>query len=320
MGLTQSTYFKKRKPGKTKAFFVCLLIAAFLWLAHALNTVYSYTIEVPVTFKNLPQNKKTIAEIPNSLSIQVKTSGLKLLFILLNKPFAPVDIDFNNLKSVNRNQNFILSATDIDFSKSLKFETQISRLSPDTLYFTEKTGFQKLVPVKVPLYIKCKAGFGLRSPVLDRTKINIWGDTALINTIDTIYTQALSLTDVDYNIHERIAIIKPDPGVYTTINDIDLKIEVSKFLEHDLLLPVNPIDKKNLKQVNIFPSKVKVRFTYLEGNFDFKDSSLFTVVVNSDKINPVTKKSPIYLSNSPKNITVMEIEPKEVEILNLRNK
>lgn len=320
MALSGLKYFSsKRKPGKTKAFFICLLIASFLWLVHAMNTVYNYTLKVPVTFRNLPQNKKTIAEIPDSLFVSVKASGLKLSLILLNRPFAPLDVDFNNLKSVNRNQNFILSSSDIDFERSFKFEAQIKHISPDTLYFVEKTGYQKVVPIKVPLFIKCRAGYGYKSAEIDPSFITIWGDTALIRKVDTIYTQALNLTDIDRNIDERLAFIKPDPGVYTPFTEIHLKIEVAKLVEQTLVLPVNAVFKQNSKQVNIFPSKVKIKFTCMQNTFNLKDTALFRIVVNSDKINPVTKKSPVFLSATPRDITVMSIEPEEVEILIIKN-
>ncbi len=320
MGLSDLKYFSnKRKPGKTKAFFICLIIASFLWLVHSLNTVYNYTLKVPVTFRNLPQNKKSVVEIPNSLFVQVKASGLKLCLILLNRPFVPVEVDFNNLKTVNRNQSYVLSSSDIDFGKSFKFETQIKHISPDTLYFAEKTGFQKIVPIKASVNIKCKPGYGYKAIGIDPSFITIWGDTALISKVDTIYTQPLNLTEVEKDIDEQISFIKPDPGVYTPFSETRLKIKVARLVEQTLVLPITAIFKQNNRQVNIFPSKVKIRFTAMQNVYNIKDSSLFRVVVNSDKINPATKKSPVFVSASPKDITVMSIEPEEVEILIMKN-
>ncbi|MEO6301694.1 MAG: hypothetical protein ABIP51_00850, partial [Bacteroidia bacterium] len=54
---------KKLKPGKATAFFICLGIAALLWILQALNTVYTHTLIVPVTFKNLPQSKKPLIQM-----------------------------------------------------------------------------------------------------------------------------------------------------------------------------------------------------------------------------------------------------------------
>jgi hypothetical protein len=316
LALSGLKYFsKKRKPGKTKAFFICLLIAAFLWLVHALNISYHYVLKVPVEFKNLPDNKKTLTDIPDSLFVDVKATGLKLSLILFNRPFEPLQVDFNSLKSANRNHSYILSSSDLDFEQSFKFEAQIKHISPDTIYFVEKTGFQKLVPIKVPLSIKCKPGFGYQSAQIAPSFITIWGDTALIDRVDTMYTQPVNLTEVDQDINNKLTFIKPDAGVYTPFTEIHLKVKVAKLVEQSLILPVNAVFKQNSKQVNIFPSKVKIKFTCLQNTFNLSDSTLFKIVVNSDKINPITKKSPVFLSASPKDITLMSIEPPEVEIL-----
>lgn len=296
-----------------------MLIASFLWLVHSLNTVYNYQITVPVQFKNLPVHKKSRLEIPTELTVSIKASGLKLCLILWSRPFEPVEVDFNRLKAANRSQNYILSASEIDFKKSLKLEPQIKRISPDTLYFSEKTGFQKNVPVKPTLFLKCREGFGLKTALVSPAFITIWGDTDLIRTIDTIYTQPLNLSDLDHAVTSRLAILKPGSDVHASINEATVSIDVGRLVEYTLMVPVNPLYKPADRQVNIYPSRARVRFTCLQNTFYQPDTALFRVAVNTDKMNPLTKKYPVFLSASPANITIMAIEPKEVELLILKN-
>ena len=91
----------KKKPSKTKAFFICLIISSLLWLFHSLNIVYTYTFKVPVNFKNIPQNKKPLIQIPEKLSIDVKASGLKLLllisFLKYSLKFKKVHFELNSI-------------------------------------------------------------------------------------------------------------------------------------------------------------------------------------------------------------------------------
>jgi hypothetical protein len=316
---TTVKYFSnKRKPGKTKAFFICLLIAAFLWLAHTLNTVYTYTIKLPVTFRNMPLNKKPLMQLPDQIYADVKASGLKLSLILLSRPFQPLEIDINKLKTSNRNQNYILSTSQIDFKKVLNFETQIKHVSPDTLYFSEKTGFQKIVPVKIPLFIKCREGYGFRKPVINPNFITIWGDTTVLATIDTIYTQPLTLNNLSQNVNSDIAFIRPDHDVYTSVNSAHVYIEVARLIEHTLMLPVSDVSGADRQQVNIYPSQVQVRFTSLQSAFHESDTSMFRARIDSRKLNRRTKKCPVYLSVVPTHVTIMDIEPPEVEILILK--
>lgn len=309
---------KKIKPGKATAFFICVGIAAMLWVLQALNTVYAYTITVPVEFKNLPQNKKPLAEIPNNLKVDIKASGLKLLLVLANKPFKTIEIDFNTLKSVNKQQNYILSAGSVDFKSSFKFETQIKHISPDTLYFSEKNGYQKNVPVKVPLYIKCAPGFGASQPVITPAFITIWGDTADINKIDTIYTQPLNLVNINKNYNSDLVIIKPNSNISTSETKVTTSIEVAKLMEHTIILPITVINGENFKQVNIFPAKVKVKFTSLQNAFAMDDTLIFKASIDPEKTN-ANNKCNVHLSTVPGNVNILSVLPKEVELLIIKN-
>jgi len=308
-----------KKPGKTKAFFICLIISSFLWLIHSLNTVYTQEVIVPVVFKNLPQNKKPQTTLPEVLSLKLKASGLRLALILLKKPFQPLQIDFNTLKSVNRNQHYILSASQLNLKSIFKFETQVKQIFPDTLYFSEKSGFQKKVPVKVPLYLKCMEGYGFKTPEINPAYVTIWGDSLAVKSIDTLYTQSLNLSNLNSNFNGRLELIRPNQEVYSNMNEAEVSIEVNKLIEQRIVLPISDVKPAYYKQINIFPSRVTVKFTNILGDFKLEDTVLFKATINSEKIHEYSKKCPVFISSTPKNITVMEIEPKDVEILILKN-
>jgi hypothetical protein len=307
--------YNKKKPGKTKAFFICLLIASFLWLVHSLNTVYTHTLKIPVNFKNQPENKKPLFKIPEQLSLDVKASGLKLALILLNRPFKPLEIDFNTLKSVNKNQNYVLSSSHLNFKSIFRFETQIKHISPDTLYFSEKNGYQKKVPVKVPLFLKCKEGYGFKTPSITPSFVTLWGDSALISNVDTIFTQALTLSDLDKSVDTQLELLKPNQQVYISSGEATVFINVAKLIEQSIYLPVTDIHNSFQQQINIFPSRIKVKFTSIQNSFKASDSTLFKAVIDSEKTNKQTKKCSVFLGSIPEHITIMSIEPKEVEIL-----
>lgn len=309
---------KKLKPGKATAFFICIGIAAMLWVLQALNTVYTYTITVPVVFKNMPQNKKPLTEIPNNIKVDIKASGLKLLLVLANRPFKTIEIDLNTLKSVNKQQNYILSAGSVNFKSSFKFETQIKHINPDTLYFSEKNGYQKNVPVKVPLFIKCALGYGANQPVITPAFLTIWGDTADINSIDTIYTQPLNLINVNKNFNSELVIIKPNSNISLSEAKVATTIEVAKLVEHTITLQVSVISGREFKQVNIFPSKVKVKFTCIQNTFSIADTNLFKASIDPLKTN-TNNKCNVYLSTMPGNVNILSIVPKEVELLIIKN-
>lgn len=257
--------------------------------------------------------------LPEYLTVEVKASGLKLALIQLNETKSPFVIDFNTLKSVNRQQNYILSSSHLNLNKRFRFETQIKNISPDTLYFSEKTGYQKIVPVKVPLLVKCKEGYGYKRPLLQPSFITIWGDTGIIDKIDTLYTQALSLNNLNQSTQAHLQLIKPSSEVHTTTNDVLVKLEVARLIQETITIPVQSQNTLPNQQVRLFPSRVMVKFTSLQNAYQAGDTTLFKALVNIEKVNFKTNKCPVYIGGKPAAVTVLEIEPKEVEILILKN-
>ena len=303
----------QKKPSKTSAFFVCILIAAGLWLVHALNTVYIYSLKIPVTFINVPQNKIANNDLPNKLIVDVKASGLKLLFVVFNK-IKTVVIDFNDLKTTNKQQNYLLSSSTINFKPILKFEMQIKQISPDTIYFTERSGFQKNVFIKVPLQLKCALGYGYKKPIITPNYISIWGDTSLIKNIDTIYTETLKLININKTFTKELVLMKPNSEINLNQSKINIAIEVDKLIEQSILVPISILNTEEYKQVNIFPQKVKIKFTAIQNTFNLVDTIYFKATVRVSK-NISSTKQAVVLSSFPSNISVINIEPKEVEVL-----
>lgn len=312
-----STIFETtfKKPGKTKAFFICLVIASFLWVVHALNTVYTYSFAIPVTFKNLPSDKKPLMQLPQQINADIKASGLKLGLMLLRQPFKPLAVDINSLKTVNRGQYYVLSGSPIDFESIFHFETTVKHLSPDTLYFTDRTGYEKNVPLKVPLHISCREGFGYKKPIINPSFITIWGDSTVLKSVDTVYTQLLNLTQITNSISENIAVIRPGGGVYTSLTHVNVQIEVGRLVEHQLYIAINDVQQHPGKTVSIFPALSRIKFTTLQGSFVPEDSLLFKVMVNSERRNPRTKKYPVFLGTVPGHVSVIDYEPKEADII-----
>jgi hypothetical protein len=307
--------FKSRKPGKTKAFFICLLISAFLWVIHSLNTVYLYSFRIPVTYKNMPLNKRPVMQLPDVLTVDVKASGLKIALMLLSRPFKTLEIDFNALKKTNRNRNYLLSASGIQLKKVLKFETQVRHITPDTLYFSEKTGFQKSVPVKVPLYIRCSEGYGYSKPVINPPYVTIWGDTTAVEKTDTMYTQPLTLTDVNRPVSENVQFIRPSENIYTSVNEANVRLDVARLIEYTVSVPITDVSNSQERQSNIYPPRTTVRFTAIQNAFHPSDTASFRALIDSRRADRRSGKCSVYLGTTPGNVTVMEIAPREVEVL-----
>jgi hypothetical protein len=307
------TFSISSKPGKTTAFFVCLLLAIFLWLIKSLNTVYTQNIKIPVEFRNIPQSKKPLQNIPDFLNIEVKASGLKLFLISMSQPFRKMEIDFNSLKTSRK--NYIITPGSINLKNSTKFDAQIRQISPDTLYFMENSGFQKTVPVKAAYSIKCARGYGFKVPELNPSFISITGDSASLRRTDTIYTQSIIFNDLAEPVHKTLSLVRPSENIYLSTQKAEVDIKVGKLIQYDAVVPVSAVGiPSQAKSVHLFPASVNVKFTFMENEFNAsEDAGNFKAAVDCSKLNG--NKARIFLSTQPGNINVLSIKPEEAEVL-----
>ncbi len=306
---------KKLMRGKLSAFLICLAISGFLWISHALNLYYNYSLNIPVKFINLPHNKLLVSNLPASLRFDIKTSGLKLLFVLLKKPFSELTINFNDLKGNNKQNTYSISSSNVNLESITKFKLTIERISPDTLFFTSKKGISKNVAIKPVLFITADKGIAVSKPLITPAFITITGDSASIKNIDSISTAPLYLNQMNKNYNGKLALVSPSESVYLNLNEVSISIQADKLLEKEIELPVEILNKPEGKNIKVFPAKVKVRFSTAFNDLNDVEPNNFKAMINFSKIKKGYNKLPVELSIVPTQALIISIEPTEVEYL-----
>lgn len=304
--------------GKLSAFVVCLFISAFLWISHTLNRTYSYSLYVPVKFVNLPVNKTLLSELPTNLRFDIRTSGLRLLFVLLNRPFKEITVDFNTLKADNKLQTYAISSGNINLKSATKVDVDVKMISPDTLYFAAKRGLNKNVPVKPVVFASAEQGFIVSKPLVNPSYITINGDSASLASIDSISTAPLYLNQLTSNYVGKLKLVTPSDDVYLNMTEVSVSIQTDKLLEKEIEVPVTAINCKANCTAKLFPSKVKIKFSSAGNDFNDISEKSFKAVVNLEKQKRDSNKLPVELSTLPTGAHILSIEPEEVEFLIFR--
>ncbi|HWY11272.1 MAG TPA: CdaR family protein [Bacteroidia bacterium] len=311
---------QKLMRGKLSAFIVCLIISGFLWLSHALNTTYFYSLNIPVTFSNLPANKTLLSELPSQLRFDIKTSGLKLLFVLLNRPFSPIMVDFNSLKGDNKSQTYAISSGNINLKQYTKLDVDIKKISPDTLFFAAKRGVNKNVPIKAIVFANGEKGFVLSKPNINPTYITINGDSASLSNIDTISTAPLYLNQLSTNYIGKLALVKPAESVYLNLTEVNVSIQADKLLQREIEVPVTAINCPQNFAPKLFPATVRIKFSSAKNDFSGITEKSFKAVVNFNKQKKEINKLPVEITILPTEAYILSVEPSEVEFLIFRQK
>jgi hypothetical protein len=135
----------------------------------------------------------------------------------------------------------------------------------------------------------------------------------MLDKIDTIYSQPLTLTNLNKSVVSNLDLLRPSNEVYSAVNEVNVFIDVSRLIEHTTMVPVKTV-RPTSEQVNIFPAFVKVTYTSIQNSLN-EDSTAFKMLIDIEKLNKLTKKCPVFIGEAPPNITIMNVEPKEVEVM-----
>ena len=215
---------------KVGTFLICLGIASLLWVVHALNRNYKYILHVPVSFLNLPNNKLIVGDLPEFLDVEIKASGLKLLFISLKQKTNKVVIDFNLLKNNAKSQAYSISNGNFNLQNAINFDVEILKIRPDTLFFSVNKGNTKLLPVKANLKVNCLSGYSVVSkPTITPAYVTVTGDSLDLARMDTIYTYFLNLKDVNQNFSSSVSLKKPYSSISYGVKDVLLNFKLEKY-------------------------------------------------------------------------------------------
>lgn len=296
-------------------FLICLCIASLLWVVHALNKNYKYTLTIPVKFIKLPENKLIIGELPEKLQVDIKASGLKLLFIKLRTLPKEVLIDFNTLKTNAKSQAYSISNGNFNVQNIINFDVEVVKIRPDTLFFSANKGSSRLVPVKANLQANFLPGYSaITKPVINPAYITVTGESPEIDNIDTIYTQNIYLKDVHENYATTVA-IKKLPNLSYGAKEVQLSFAVDRLAETSIKVPVQIMNRSSSETVKLLPEHVTIHYLVAMKEYDNIDASSFKATVNFDDILARNKTLRIDLVRSPSEVRIIRIEPSTISYL-----
>ena len=301
---------------KVGTFLICLGIASLLWVVHALNRNYKYTIQVPVKFLNLPSNKLIVGELPEKLDVEIKTSGLKLLFISLKKNYNEVIVDFNLMKNNAKSQAYSINNVYFNLRNSINFDVELIKIRPDTLFFSINKSNSKLLPVKANLKVNCLPGYSIISkPTITPAYVTVTGDSMALQKMDTVYTYFLNLKDVHQNFTSPMQLKKPYTSINYNVKDVQLSFNVDKLIESSIKIPVHIMNNVDNETVKLLPGYVTVKYLVAMKDYESINENSFKAVVNFEHIKEKQKNLQVEIIRTPSEVKIIKVSPGTISYL-----
>ncbi len=309
---------KLRNNRRIVVFLVCLIIATSLWFLNALGKDYTAKVSYPVKYINPPANQFLADKTPVKLDLTIFGQGFTLLrFKLLS--FSPIILDIAEItKNIDSNSGTyrILSKNLIsEISEQFNEEIKISEVNPEILDIVLDSLVTKTVPVELDLNVEFVPQFNLKNPIsTNPDKVKITGPTLVLEKINAVKTKVNIINKLEASIKQEIDLIHPDK---TTISPekVTLTIDVEKYTEKELKIPVEIKNKPDKVKMKIFPSEVKVLFTVGLSRFENIKSTDFGASVDYNTIVKDINNLNIVLYKRPDFIQSVRFNPEKVEFL-----
>lgn len=300
------------------AFAVCLLISALCWVLIVLSKEYQEKTSFGIIYTNLPKDKALINRLPDSIQLEISTSGFSMFRERVLSRTQKLSIDCSRLKTGNDNIAYLSTASvSGSLAAQLGSDYSVTHVSPDTLFFNFGAKISKLVPVKLNILLGFAKQFQLSDSIkIIPEKVMIYGSSDAINKIDHLNTDYVVLNDLDRTVVKTLGFTENGRGLGFSSDSVKVTIPVDRFTEGKMDVPVEVINLPAGIELKLFPDKVSVR--YLVGINDLGKvvPSMFRVVIDHSKISEVQgSKLKAEIIRSPDFIHSASLDPGKIEFI-----
>ncbi len=256
---------RKFRSRNVLIFLFFVIISTVLWFLNALNKTYVSDFKLNISFTNIPEDliQKNISK---TFVVKVKGSGFSLIREKFNNLDIPINIDLNN-KNIkifslqNSSEKYILTR-DIAplISKLFSDEVSIEKILPDTIFFIDKRGISKTVPIKANLVFSENDLSNFISEIIISPKtITIYGEKAVIDTINYLYTQRREVSLTSLNNYFELPILDNfEDKINFSLKKVIVNVKIEEFTEKKLLVKITPENFPEEFDVILSPIEVNI--------------------------------------------------------------
>ena len=241
---------------KLNVFLLFFIISLIILMLSKLSQTYQGTLVFDVKATNLNETQVIINDSTNRLHITLDTYGFKWLSYAISKPVVVVDLEsdvvLKDAKLIWREKQGFSNV-----SKQLGKDIKVINITPDSLIFRFDVNQVKKVPVMADIDVSFFQGFNtLDSIKVTPDSIKLIGPASLLKKINVLKTKHKTFTDLKENIDKSIPLVLDSISndVKVQSKTVKFHLEVSKFTEGVVTLPVNIVN---------VPENIKINYFYL---------------------------------------------------------
>lgn len=261
-----------------------LILAVIIWVIAQFSKTYSEVVDIPVRYENVPLDKLLAPEQPAELKLMLSESGFTIAYYHLFPPTLTVDVsnaaveDSVFVFSLEENRDAVQRQLGISYDR-ISFPDQELRIG-----FEQRA--EKRLPVVPVIDLDFAAGYAALGDLrLDRDSITVSGPEAMLDTIVELRTELLEQSNIKNNLEGTLYIdTSMIQGVTLYQNQVTYQLEVDRFTEGRLEVPIELINVPAGQNVVIFPQQLMVSYRVSLENFNNVEASDFKIVCDFSQL------------------------------------
>lgn len=311
---------------KTTVFVICLAISVIIWIMIKLSESFTTQIVFPLQYTGIPEGKVLINEVDSVIKVDVHEQGFLLLGHKYLSNIEPFSIDLSKYRIRRRGGVYETTINTANWAHSLVsnygIKGDVVSVYPDTILFQFANEGSKTVRVVPDIETEFKQQFFMYDSVkISPPTVKISGLPSQIDTISIIYTEKASFTNLDETISEKLELVKPAEAQNLDIepSEVEVTIQVEKYTESDLMVPVKIVNNPKNYRIKLFPDKVNITCNVALIDFKKLNPELISAVVDVAEISQShDKKLKVKIRNAPGFTRISKVEPAEIEFIILK--
>src|SRR5688572_7989972 len=279
MNLLQRLTNRFKKNQRVYVFFICFFIAALFWLLLVLTKDYDSSLHVRVSYSNFPSGLVPVNRLPDRFFLNIKASGYDLISMDEDNQ---VNVDVAALLGPGKGVRKISSRElMLDVAQQLGDDISVLSIQPDTVVFDLSFSSSVRLPIKANLDVTFARQYDSLGGVQlrpDSVTANI--PVSYLGTITYIETEKIKAQSLRATLKTKAKLINPE-GVSLDTSQTEVLLEVEKFTEGTVQVPVKLDNVPSGLTIKIYPDKVTLKYLVSLSHYSEIKPEMFTVTADA---------------------------------------
>lgn len=305
---------ERKNQRSVLTFLVFLAISTAAWFLVKLSENYVTQTTFNLLFDKVPA-EKWISSDEQQLKMSLNIDGFHTLRCkMMRERSVTIPLDEVSYR-LERGNVYSFSSQYVaeKVAEMLDISTSDITMNDAVVYFTMDELKSKVVPITFQSDLKMQRQYGLYGiPTIDPASVTIYGPEEIIDTVKTVRTQKVTRSNVSDDFSESVALDMLDGKVSSNTKDVRVTVDVEKYTERDVEVPIHVADTLKLR---FFPEAVSVKCLVAMKDYASISADDFTVTVDKQQLKALQPLLDVQFVAWPKTVQILSSHPDKVEYL-----